>query len=181
MDANNFAHLLLGKDLRTLKQNSIVVSSVNDQKTFDVLFRLIFHPERSLVMRAADAIEKITVKHPEYLRLHKSQLLRVLKGAEHKELKWHVAQLIPRVDLNRKELEHVWAILTHWTKNKDESRIVRVNSLQGLFDLSKRYPEFRNDFDKTVASIEREVVPSLLARIRRIRKISSPDGWSTIS
>ena len=170
MDSNNFAQLLLGKDLRTVKQNNIVVRSVNDQTSFDELFRLVFHHERTLVMRAVDAVEKLTVRHPEYLKPHKSQLLHALKSADHKELKWHIAQLIPRVDLDAKELEVVWHILTYWTQNRNESKIVRVNSLQGLFDLSRRHPEFRNDFDKTVALIEREMIPSIQARIRRIRK-----------
>src|SRR5687767_12489657 len=168
MDANDFTKLLLGKDLRTIGQNNIVIRAVKDQKSFDELFRLIFHHERPIVMRVADAVEKLTVKHPEYLKSHKSQLLRALKSADHKELKWHIAQLITRVDLNRKELEDVWHILTYWTQNKNESRIVRVNSLQGLFDLSRLHPEFRKDFDKTVATIEREGVPSIRARIRRI-------------
>jgi hypothetical protein len=42
MDASDFTRLLLGKDLRTLKQNNLVISSVNDQKSFDELFGLIF-------------------------------------------------------------------------------------------------------------------------------------------
>ena len=170
MDANDIARLLIGSDLRTIKQNDTVIRSVNDQKSFDELFKLIFHHERTLVMRAADAVEKLTVKHSEYLRTHKSELLRALKSADHKELKWHIAQLITRVDLTSKELDHVWHTLTHWTQNKNESKIVRVNSLQGLFDLSRQNPEFKNDFDKTLASIEHQKIPSIQARIRRIRK-----------
>ena len=55
MDKGSFTSLLLGKDLRTINQNSIVVQTVNDQHTFDGLFSLVFHHERSLVMRAVDA------------------------------------------------------------------------------------------------------------------------------
>jgi len=173
MDANNFAQLLLGNDLRTIKQNNIVIRSVNDQKSFDELFRLIFHHDRPLVMRAVDAVEKITVKHPEYLKANKGQLLRALTSADHKELKWHIAQLIPRVDLDGKEIEDVWHILTYWTQNRNESKIVRVNSLQGLFDLSKLHPQFKNGFEKTLVSIEHERIPSIQARIRRIKKFRS--------
>jgi hypothetical protein len=173
MDANDFAKLLLDNDLRTIKQNNIVIRSVNDQKSFDELFRLTFHHERTLVMRAVDAVEKLTVRHPEFLQSHKSQLLHALKSADHKELKWHIAQLIPRVDLDGKEIEDVWHILTYWTQNRNESKIERVNSLQGLFDLSKLHPEFKNDFEKTLESIEHEMIPSIQARIRRIKKFRS--------
>jgi len=174
MDAKDFAQLLLGNDLRTIKQNNIVIRSVNNQKSFDELFRLIFHHDRPLVMRAADAVEKITVKHPEYLKPHKWQLLGALTSADHKELKWHIAQLIPRVDLNGKEIKEVWHILTYWTQNMNESKIVRVNSLQGLFDLWKLHPEFKNDFEKTLVSVEHEMIPSIQARIRRIKKFQVP-------
>lgn len=67
----SFTSLLLGRDLRTVKQNSILVQAVKDQHAFDELFSLVFHHERPLVMRAVDAVEKITVKHPEFLIPHR--------------------------------------------------------------------------------------------------------------
>ena len=137
MDKESLTSLLLGKDLRTIRQNSVVVNSIHDQRTFDELFSLVFHHERTLVMRAIDAVEKVTSKHPEFLIAHKSQLLEILNSADHKELKWHIAQLLPRIDLTAAELEDVWNKFAYWALNKTESKIVRVNALQGLFDLSK--------------------------------------------
>ncbi len=52
MDKESFTSLLLGKDLRTIRQNSIIVQTIHDQRTFDELFSLVFHHERPLVMRA---------------------------------------------------------------------------------------------------------------------------------
>ena len=170
MDKGSFTNLLLGKDLRTLGQNNIVVQTVHDQCTFDELFSLIFHHERSLVMRAVDATEKITSKHPEFLAPHKSQLLTVLKSADHKELKWHIAQLLPRVALSAAELKDVWHTLAYWALNKNESKIVRVNALQGLFDLSKIDRELKADFEKTISALEHEMIPSIQARIRKLKR-----------
>jgi hypothetical protein len=164
----NFAHLLLGKDLRKLRSSREVIEAVQDQESFDDLFALVFHHERPLVMRAADTVEKITRKHPEYLYPHKTQLLSVLKSAEYKELKWHIAQLIPRIHLTREELNEVWHTLTYWSRNPNESKIVRVNSLQGLFDLSQKSPDLKDDFEKTLHSLEHEHIPSIQARIRKL-------------
>jgi hypothetical protein len=169
MDKGSFTNLLLGKDLRTIKQNSVVVQNVHDQRTFDELFSLVFHHERPLVMRAVDAIEKITSKHPEFLAPHKSQLLTVLKSADHKELKWHIAQLVTRIYLTATELKDVWHTLAYWTLNKNESKIVRVNALQGLSELSKVDPGLQDDFEQIVSTIEHEMIPSLQARIRKLR------------
>lgn len=167
----DFAPLLLGKDLRTNARNKEVINSVRDQKSFDELFSLIFHHERPLVMRAADAVEKITAIHREFLIPHKPQIMSLLKSAMNNEFQWHIAQLIPRIDLNEEELKEAWAILTYWAKNPNESKIVRVNSLQALFDLSRPYPELRADFEKTLHGMEHEPIPSIQARIKKLKKL----------
>jgi hypothetical protein len=164
----SLASLLLGGDLRTVKRNSTVVSAVTDQRSFDELFALVFHHERPLVMRAVDAVEKITIKHPEFLKPHKAQLMSVLKSADHKELKWHIAQLIPRVELLETELTNVRHILSYWALNKNESKIVRVNALQGIFDLSRKHPEVNEDLLNAIAVMKDEMIPSIQARIKKI-------------
>lgn len=166
----NFAHLLLGKDLRKLGNTHKAVAAVCDQHSFDQLFALLFHHERPLVMRAADAVEKITISNKHYLLPHKNQLLSILRSADHKELKWHVAQLLPRIPLSVEEAREVWFMLKHWCLNPNESRIVRVNALQGMFDLSLILPELKDDFVHTLRKIEHETVPSLQARMRKLKK-----------
>ena len=169
----NFTHLLLGKDLRTIRRNNGVIDAVHDQASFDELFALVFHRERTLVMRAVDAVEKITASNKEYLIPHKAQLFAILKSADHKELKWHIAQLITRIDLDNSEAEEVSHILGYWAMNKNESKIVRVNSLQGLFDLSKKFPAIRDAFENAIHAMETEPIPSIQARIRKLRKAGS--------
>ena len=167
----DFTTLLSGRDLRSLGHNDKIIELVTDQKSFDKLFALIFHHERSVVMRAPDAVEKITLKNPNYLTLHKKQLIQALKTADQKELKWHMAQLIPRIELNKKEATEVVQILTQWARNKNESRIVRVNSLQGLFDLARKYPDWTERISETIALMQRENIPSIQARIRKLREM----------
>lgn len=168
---NRFTHDLLGTDLRSLGKSNEVLKSITDQESFDELFELIFHHERLLVMRAVDTVEKITLIHSSYLQPHKTQLLSILKSADHKELKWHIAQLITRVKLSKKELVVVWHTLTYWALNKNESKIVRVNSLQGLFDLSRQYPQLKENFIKVMLTMEREIIPSIQARVRKLKRL----------
>jgi len=166
----NFAPLLLGKDLRSIARSNEVVHSVSDQESFDELFNLLLHHERLLVMRAADAIEKITLTNKTFLAPHKKQLLVLLKSAMHKELKWHIALLLPRLQLNPDERREVWGVLSYWALNPNESKIARVNSLQGLHELSYRYPEFKESFEHTLHALEHEQIPSLKARIKKLKK-----------
>jgi hypothetical protein len=169
---NRFIHLLLGKDLRKLKNNKLAIESVTDQESFDELFTLVFHHERPLVMRAVDAVEKITRKNGHYLDSHKIQLLSTLKSADHKELRWHIAQLLPRIPLTLEEQEEVWHTLVYWARNPNESKIVRVNALQGLSDLSKKNTNFRDAFKVLLNDLSFEPIPSLQARIRKLKSQS---------
>jgi hypothetical protein len=167
----DFAPLLLGGDLRSLARTHEVVKAVHDQETFDDLFTLLFHHERLLVMRAADAVEKITLSHPHFLFPHKKQLLNLLKSRTNKEVKWHVAQLVPRINLTQNELKEVWGVLTHQTQNPNESKIVRVDSLQALYELSQQFPEYRKQFEQALQAIEHEPYPSIQARVRKLKKL----------
>lgn len=167
----NFAHLLLGKDRRSVARMNEVVRSVQDQETFDELFGLLLHHERLLVIRAADAIEKIVSKKREFLFPHKDQLLTLFRGAVHQSLKWHLALLVPRLELDPDQVKEVWGILSYWAQNPNERKIVRVNSLQGLFDLSHRYSGYSDAFGHTLQALEHERIPSLQARIKKLRKV----------
>jgi hypothetical protein len=169
---NPFIPLLMGKDLRSIGSADQVVAMVNDQHYFDLLFGLLFHHERAIVMRAADAVEKITRDSKEYLAPHKVQLLTLLKGAVNKELKWHLAQFLPRIVLTKEELTEVWHVFTYWAMNRNESKIVRTHALQALFDLMRFHPIVKPDFQRTLIALEAEPVASLQARIRKLKKAS---------
>jgi hypothetical protein len=168
----NFTHLLLGARPRKLKNTRKVVDAVYDQDSFDELFTLIFHHERPLVIRAADSVEKITLEHSEYLVRHKDQILGVMKSGDHQELKWHIAPLLARLNLTTEELADVWHTLTYWTLNPNESQTVRVNALQGLFDISRRIDRLQVDFFKTLLEMEHEPFPSIQIRVRKLKRLT---------
>ena len=161
---------LKGGDLRSIGKVEVIIKAIKTQTDFNNLFKGLFATDRLVIMHSADAIEKVTLLHPEYLKQYKKQILKLLKSAEHIELKWHLAQLITRVNLNETEIGIVWDTLTKWALNTKESRIVRVLSFQGLFDLLKQYPELNKDFNDTMLILEKEPIPSIAARIRILKK-----------
>ena len=165
-------NLLHGGDLRSIGQSNEVVRMITNQEEFDELFKLLFHNDRKIVMRSADAIEKITLNNKEYLKKHKKEILELCLKATDKGLKWHLALLVTRLALTDIEVAEVWQLLSGWAKNKNESKIVRVNSLQGLFCLRNYNDDYKHEFDLTLVEIEREDIPSLNARIRKLKKVS---------
>lgn len=114
--------------------------------------------------------EKITSDKPDCLQKHKKELLNLCQRATNIELKWHLVLLVSRLRLTKKELTGIWGLFTKWATDKNESKIVRVNSIQGLFNMLPQGPELSREFGLILAAIENEKVTSLNARIRKLRK-----------
>lgn len=165
-----FDKILAGGDLRSIGKSHSVILTIKNQNDFDELFKLLFHSDRLVVMRASDAIEKLTIRNCQYLAKHKNKIFKLCRNAKDKELKWHLALLIPRLNLDKQEFVTAWDTLTAWANDKTNSRIVRVNSIQGLFDMMKKGNIPEKDFGLTLIRLEKENIPSINARIKKIRK-----------
>jgi len=121
-------------------------------------------------MRAADAIDKITINKPEFLSKHKKDIVKFLSTTIDKEFKWHLALMIPRLNLSDKELRAAWDKLSQWAMDTEESRIVRVNSIQSLFDMASRRKAFEAEIRLISEQIKSENVPSLKARLKKLKR-----------
>jgi len=166
---NKFEKLLSGGDLRSLGKSNSVVSTVKSQDDFDDLMKYLDHSDRIIVMRTADAVEKITIHYPQYLFKHKKKILQLCKTAINKELKWHLALLLPRLNLTPKEVKSAWDLLSGWTTDKTNSRIVRVNSIQALYEFSIRDIKLKEKLNLLLTQVYKEHIPSLNARINKLK------------
>ena len=88
--------------------------------------------------RAADALEKLTAGWPALLTPFKGFLLRVAARSGQQEVRWHLAQVMPRLPLTRREILAIFPTLRGYLD--DPSVIVRVFALQAMFELSLREP-----------------------------------------
>jgi len=71
---SKFQDKLKGADLRSIGKANEVATMVHTQKDFDQLFSGLNHSDRKVVMRTADAIEKITGKKSGFLTPHKKTI-----------------------------------------------------------------------------------------------------------
>lgn len=164
-----FLKQLAGGDLRSLGQSRTIIARIKNQNDFDELFQYLFYDDRLIVMRTADVVEKITIRNPEYLFRYKKEIIGLCYIAKDKEFKWHLALLIPRLQFSTDEFKMAWETLTKWTRDRTNSNIVRVNSLQGLFELMEHKRESLKDFNLILAELEKENIPSLNARIKKLK------------
>lgn len=167
---NKFIPLLSGNDLRSIAGSNKIAGLVRNQNDFDTLFKYVHHPDRLIKMRAFDAIEKISLNHPDFLKIHKGEILSLLSERNEMEVKWHLAQIVSRLMLNKTEMDQVWQFLIFQAADRNESKIVRVNSLQSLYDLSQAQPGKKPQLQKLFADLKEENIPSLNARIRKLQE-----------
>lgn len=167
---NKFEQLLSGGDLRSIGKSNIVSVAIRNQQDFDKLFSLLINGDRLLRMRAADAVEKITITHPDYLKSHKKELFSFFQTHQNIEFQWHLALLITRVDLSAGETNLVWKQLSNWAVDEKQSKIVRVNAIQSLFDISTNTSAYKRQFSKLATELDKLNIPSISARLRKLMK-----------
>ena len=127
--------LLSFGDLRTAGKSEEVIKLVLDNpKFFDNVVSSIFSDNPATRMRATDAVEKLTINHPELLKPYKKLFLSKVAEIDQKEVKWHVAQILPRFTLTPTEREKIYFLLLRYLQ--DTSQIVKTFALQALTDIA---------------------------------------------
>jgi len=116
--------------------------------------------------RAADAVEKITVVHPEYLQPYKSNLIGPLAECDQKEVRWHAAQMLPRLRLNAGEQQRVAHIIQGYLR--DSSSIVKTCAMQVLADLTRQVLDVRPALLRQLQQLTVSGTPAMRARGRKL-------------
>jgi hypothetical protein len=116
--------------------------------------------------RAVDALEKASRTEPGVLEGHERQVLEELPSSELAQVRWHVGQLIPRLDLAEEQVRLAAVVLGRLLE--DRSRITQATALDGLVSLADQHPELA---DQAAQALTRGLVspyPSVRARARRL-------------
>lgn len=161
--------LLRGGDLRSIGRVTEVVALAGDDPTaFDALFAAMFRDEPVVQLRAADAVEKISRMHPHLLQPHKAVLLGELPPGLRQEVYWHIPLLLPRLSLTDAERERAGAQIVDILHRGSRSRILVVNCLQGLADLSMQSDWRREEAAAAVREQMENGSPAVQARGRKL-------------
>jgi hypothetical protein len=142
MPRKRILNLLLGGDRRMIGRSDQVAAMVSGApELFPELMAGLWSEDPLVRMRAADAAEKVTRKNRELLQPYKSELLGLMAETEQQELRWHLAAMAPRLELNAKQRNLATSLLVGYLE--DRSSIVKTFALQGLADLAQEDPSIR--------------------------------------
>ena len=169
MPHKQIADLLRGGDRRSIgKSDEVAKLVLSEPRRFSELFQCLWHEDPVVRMRAADAAEKVSVTRPELLKPYKRDLLGLLVEAEQIELRWHLALMVPRLELNRSERERAASALQHYLD--DRSSIVKTFALQGLADLARKDSSLLELARRTIEERLRTGTAAMKARARKLLK-----------
>jgi hypothetical protein len=158
---------LQGGDRRSIgKSEDVVADVLSNPALFSVVFEAMFGSDSLVSMRAADAVEKITLEHPEYLRPHQAKLIREAARIVQQEVRWHLAQLVSRLTWSKVRLRQWVKILRSYLT--DESRIVKTFAMQALADIAQQDGSFRARITRLIEELTRTGSPAMKSRGRKL-------------
>jgi HEAT repeat protein len=163
------ADRLKGGDRRSIGNSDEIAAEVaNTPAIFPDLFECLFNTDPVIRMRAADAVEKVTRDNPHLLQPWKRPLLETISASEDKEIRWHVAQMLPRLNLSHRERETAVQILMGYLS--DESSIVKTLSMQGLADLAAHDEQLRAQITPLIERLTKTDTAAMRSRGRKLLK-----------
>jgi hypothetical protein len=174
MPRKNILSLLEGGNRRTIGQTDRVATTVaQDPKLFPQLVAGWWSENLLVRMRAADAAEKVTRKHPALLQPFKKELLGLMAETTQQEMRWHLAVMVPRLTLTADEHQHAASLLSGYLE--DRSSIVKTFSLQGLADLAQNDSSIRARVIELLRASTRSGTPAMKARSRKLLLLFDED------
>ena len=163
----NVLDKLKGGDRRSIgRVDEVIAGVLADPALFDALFRGMLDDDPVVRMRSADAVEKITVDHPEYLRPYRKKLLEQAARVDQQEVRWHAAQMLPRLEWSAEEQSSIVGILLGYLD--DESRIVKTFAMQALADFAERDESLRPRVVELLEELVETGSPAMKSRGRKL-------------
>ncbi|OGO46869.1 MAG: hypothetical protein A2Z30_05925 [Chloroflexi bacterium RBG_16_64_43] len=173
--ADDIRDVLRGGDRRSIGRVPQVLNRLTaSPRLFDRLVAALGDTDPVVRMRAADALEKASRKDASPLQKHKRALLRLARSTAQQELRWHLAQMLPRLHLRPPERQA--AARTLQSYHTDPSSIVRTFALQALADLAQGDAALRALALRSLRQAIRTGTPAMRSRAARLLRELAPPG-----
>ena len=167
-EATRVRTMLAGGDRRSIgRADEVAALLLAGDLPLDAVFAAMFDEDEVVQMRAADAVEKVSVRQLEWLRPFKAEFLAGLPDFRRPELRWHAAQVLPRLGLTVHERDTL-AIPTLLEYCQDKSRLVQTFALQALADFAATDVALRPRVTGLLETALRTGSPAVQARSRRL-------------
>jgi hypothetical protein len=160
--------LLAEGDKRTVSHVDEVVRRVLEEPhNLRVLIDCTSPGHEGMAMRAADALQKVHVIQPELLLPYADELVRICLSNPQQEVQWHLAQILPTLQLSSDDIRSLTALLKD-NFYGSKSSIVKTFSLQAMADIAERHRRFSTDRDEMIAFALSKGTPAMRSRAKKL-------------
>jgi hypothetical protein len=132
------------------------------------LIECLWDEDPGVANRAADALERATYHRPSLAAPWTESLIGLMAEAEQNKLRWNLALLVPRLDLNVEEARRVAVSLR--TYLDDQGSIVKTAAMHGLTVLTRHDPKLLPEVLDMLRILSRSGTPAMRARGRILLK-----------
>jgi len=165
--------MLQGGDRRSKGHaDALAADALHDPGLVSELVGALVDPDELVRLRAADALEKASAERPEILAPHAAMLLGPVADLPQHDVRWHVAQMLPRLPLDAAGLRRAAEVME--TTLKCASRIARVMAMDGLVQLADRAPQLRT---RAMSAVRRAFAAGSPAERARARRLARSCAW----
>jgi hypothetical protein len=117
-----------------------------DQQRFDELVELFLHDEYRVIQRAGWPLSEIALKYPRLVKKHIGKILaHAQHPGHHDAVKRNTVRLLQEIDIPEKYHGEVMNLCFDWLISPTEKPAVKAFSLTVLDNLSKQYPEIKQE------------------------------------
>ena len=164
-------HVLLNKlrggDRRSIgKVDEVVDQVLSADALFNELIKGLQVDDPLIRMRSADAVEKVTRAKPELLKSHKRILIQLAAESGQQEVRWHMAQILPRLPLTPGD--RLTVVDTLYAYLNDKSKIVVTFALQALADLAVKDKHLQPGVIRVLEEFTKTGSPAIKNRGRKL-------------
>jgi hypothetical protein len=167
MRSPSFASLLAGGDRRSIgKSNHVAAAVLRRPASFPKLLQCMWSDDPLVSMRAADAVEKVSISRPDLLRPFWAELLGLAEETSQQELRWHMALIMPRLQLAASSRKRAVETLRRYLD--DKSSIVKTCAIQALAELSFGNPAMEEEMVELLEHFRVTGTAAMKARSRKL-------------
>lgn len=165
--SNKLLDKLRGGDRRSIgRSNEVAALVLKRPELFPHLMQGLWNSDPLIRMRAADAAEKVSLHKPDLLKPLKARLLKLLDETTQQELRWHLAQMVPRLPLSKRDRACAASVFRRHLE--DPSSIVKTSAMQALADLANADDELMPEVQELLSKLTAVGTAAMRARGRKL-------------
>ena len=143
----------------------------SNQQRFDSLFELFLHDNPLMAQRASWPLSYAVIAHPVFIHKHLARLLKNLKKPKlHDAVKRNTVRLLQEIAIPERFRGNIMNTCFDYISSPDEKAAAKAFSLTILHNLSKQYPEIKQELKTIIDDRWEYESAAFRARARKILK-----------